>query len=229
MVRWPDEYPDPASVRFPEEKWDPNFKKAIPEALKYPDRLTAVDLIDPPDTPTVRGELDAILSHRDASDFADRVPDIRTEDGAPPPSLFRPLRADTDGPNQNTRKLLLAAVTWSVPYIMYFKSVRMRPRPNQLDPTIETVVGVPGHPAYPSGHSTQAHLMALVGYEISRDRKIRATLWAAADRIAENREYAGLHYRSDSLCGTELGRQLLPFFIQDHLPDIVAVRNEEWP
>lgn len=228
-MRWPDEYPDPASIRFPDDRWDSKFKDRIAEALNHPDRLAAIDLIEPPDIPTTRGELDALLVHAHASDFAVRCPEIVAENNAPPESLFSPLQAQTGGPKVRTRKLLLDVVGWSLPYIMYFKSVWMRPRPDHLDQGIVPVVQVPGHPAYPSGHSTQAHLMALIGYEICQDRAIRKTLWAAADRIAQNREYAGVHYRSDSLCGVDLARQLVVFFIADRGSDIAAVRNEEWP
>jgi acid phosphatase (class A) len=228
-MRWPDQYPDPASIRFPEDSWDPVFKNRIAEALNHRDRLDAIDLIEPPDTLTTRGELDALLSHASAGDFAARRAEIISENSHPPDSLFRPLGAQAGGPNVKTRKLVADAVDWSLPYIMYFKSVWMRPRPNHLDPDISPVVNVPGHPAYPSGHATQAHLMALVGYEICQKRDIKKTLWAAADRIAQNREYAGVHYRSDSLCGAELARQLLVFFIEDRGSDIAAVRNQEWP
>ncbi|MDB5469782.1 MAG: hypothetical protein JWR84_1342 [Caulobacter sp.] len=228
-MRWPDDYRDPASVRFPEDRWDAKFKGRIPEAEQHPDRLKAIVLIEPPDVPTSRGELDAVLAKHLASDFAARLQDIKAENKKAPPSLFLPLNAHEEGPNKETFKVVDSAIDWSLPYIMYFKARWMRARPDHLDPDIKTVFAVPGHPAYPSGHSTQAHLMALIGYEICRDRAIGATLWAAADRIAENREYAGVHYRADSACGVELARQLLPFFIEDNKAKILAAQKAEWP
>lgn len=213
-------------ILFPVANWDPKFLNRIPEAK--PGRVAAIRLSPPPDVMTTRGELDIILANRDVSDFPARVPEIKLEDQNPPPSLFVPLDADTGGANTKTAVALRLAVSWSVPYIMALKQRFMRARPNFLDPRIQTVVPVPGHPAYPSGHSTQSHLMALIGFEISRDREIRGNLWMAADRIAQNREYAGLHYRSDSACGAELARQLLPFFLEDHRGD-VADAMTEWP
>jgi len=38
----------------------------------------------------------------------------------------------------------------------------------------------------------------------------------AADEIASNREIAGLHYRSDSLAGYELGRKIANKFIDNN-------------
>lgn len=226
-MRWPEDYGDGARlVRFPEDRWDPEFKKRIKEALKH--RVDAIRLVEPPDVPTTRGELDLIRANLHASDFTARVPEIIQEDQGAPPSLFDPLRAGEDGPNKLTRKAVGMAVKWAVPYVMHFKSTWMRPRPNYLDSGIQKIVEVPGHPAYPSGHSTQAHLVALVGYEVCGDGIIGAKLWAAADKIAQNREYAGLHYRSDSACGVELARQLLPYFIEDHGKDIEAARAAEW-
>jgi hypothetical protein len=36
-----------------------------------------------------------------------------------------------------------------------------RPRASQLCPALLPPIAVPGHASYPSGHSTQAHLMTL--------------------------------------------------------------------
>lgn len=229
-MRWPDDYKDPSSVVFPDDRWDPDFKKHLAEAEKLLDRLNAIHLAGPPDVPTTRGELDAIASTRLASDFAARMPAILDENRpVPPPSLFQPLGAEPGGPHRRTAKVVGAVVEWSLPYIMYFKARWRRARPDHLEPFIHTAFGVPGHPAYPSGHSTQSHLIALVGYEVCRDPAIRATLWAAAERIAQNREYAGVHYRSDSACGVELAHQLLPFFIEDHQAELLEARKAEWP
>jgi membrane-associated phospholipid phosphatase len=89
-------------------------------------------------------------------------------------------------------------------------------------------VDCPHHAAFPSGHSTQSHLVALAMGEVTGRDDIRQALWQAADRIAENREYAGLHYASDSACGAELARQLLPHFVREHAGAIAKARQEEW-
>jgi membrane-associated phospholipid phosphatase len=66
---------------------------------------------------------------------------------------------------------------------------------------------VPGHAAYPSGHATQAFLIAhsLAAIFPAKSKPgIDLALQALAARIARNREIAGLHYASDTAAGIEL-------------------------
>jgi membrane-associated phospholipid phosphatase len=74
-----------------------------------------------------------------------------------------------------------------------------------LCPALLPPLEVPGHASFPSGHSTQAHLMALCMIDVIAGKPQTPTmaidLWTLADRIARNREIAGLHYPSDSAAG----------------------------
>src|SRR3989344_189937 len=88
-----------------------------------------------------------------------------------------------------------------------------RVRPHFLESKIEPVIDVPGHPAYPSGHSTQSHFVALVLGELMPSRK--QEFWEDADRIAKNREIAGVHYPSDSAAGAQLAQQFFNHLLQD--------------
>jgi acid phosphatase (class A) len=102
-----------------------------------------------------------------------------------------------------------------------------RVRPNKLDPTLETVIAVPGHPAYPSGHSTQMHFIAYVLSELAPAR--RAEFLSRADQIAHNREIAGLHYPSDSAAGVLLAQQFFDIMMQNEkFKTLLAVAKEEW-
>jgi hypothetical protein len=115
---------------------------------------------------------------------------------------------------------------------MQYKSVYRRVRPSTLCPGLTPPWGPPRHPAFPSGHSTVAHLVALLllsvpgiarrfgiieGGNVGRqpewlrdmaqqsygiDQRC-ALLWLAW-RIARGRERLGLHYRSDSAAGRRL-------------------------
>jgi len=81
-----------------------------------------------------------------------------------------------------------------------------RVRPSFLAPELELLIPNPRHPAYPSGHSTCAHVLALVFADLgiaSGD-----LLWKDAGQIAFRREIAGVHYASDSLAGQKLARQI---------------------
>jgi hypothetical protein len=135
---------------------------------------------------------------------------------------------------------------------MHFKGLYQRRRPSQLAPGLMPPIPVPGHPAYPSGHSTQAHLMALC-VKRALPTAIRPALGIVidelADRIARNREIAGLHFESDSKAGENLAQSLidvlsstaLPVTVPQSIPpagstaarrrfeDIRAAAQAEWP
>jgi PAP2 superfamily len=111
--------------------------------------------------------------------------------------------------------------------VMRQKKIYNRVRPSYLDPTLKPAIDVPQHPAYPSGHATQAQLRALVLSEL--DPKNRDVYLQAAKRIARNREIAGLHYPSDSKAGFILAGQLFKKLMKN--PDFAEHLKEaktEW-
>ncbi len=83
---------------------------------------------------------------------------------------------------------------------MYYKSLFKRPRPSQLCPALMPPVVVPGHASFPSGHSTQSHLMTLCMGDVlegfPQHDPMLDDLTTLADRIARNREIGGLPARS---------------------------------
>ena len=89
---------------------------------------------------------------------------------------------------------------------LHFKYKYKRVRPSTLLPGLLVPFGPPRHPAFPSGHSLTGHLTTALLLEIP---EIKTTLgpelvWLA-ERVAKNRERAGLHYASDSVAGKKLG------------------------
>ena len=95
---------------------------------------------------------------------------------------------------------------------MRFKNQFNRMRPSSVLPVLLPPLEVPGHAAYPSGHATQANLVAMCLEVVmpqgrvmppasSQFRPQYGPLRMMADRIARNREVAGLHYRSDTWAG----------------------------
>ncbi|GJE13579.1 hypothetical protein [Methylobacterium longum] len=135
---------------------------------------------------------------------------------------------------------------------LHFKGIYQRRRPSQRAPALLPPVPVPGHPAYPSGHATQAHLMALCVRRALPANGIRQQLGpvlnALANRIARNREIAGLHFGSDSRAGAQLAQQIVDILDSNGMPqslpqsippdtavgtrrrfkDIVATATAEW-
>ena len=117
----------------------------------------------------------------------------------------------TAGTHPATMIVLNAANLVATMTVMYFKTKFDRVRPSQLIPALLPPIPVPGHASYPSGHSTQAHLFALCATEILQATPgvgISLVLTKLADRIARNREIAGLHYPSDSAAGKNLASDL---------------------
>lgn len=93
------------------------------------------------------------------------------------------------------------------------KKIYNRVRPSYLDPTLSPVIDIPQHPSYPSGHATQAHLRALVFGQL--DPENRAAYIQSAQRIARNREIAGVHYPSDTQAGVHLATQLFSMLMNN--------------
>jgi len=216
-------------ITYPDHWWSADWWEELHKAGQHADEIANIRLPDPPgpDSAETRAELDGILNHRKADDFEARIKEIIEENEGPPAYYHRMLLTDA-GRNVQTGALIHAAVIWSRPFIFYFKHKWKRPRPMQLEPRIRPVIDCPSHPAYPSGHSTQSHLIALAMGEVTGRKDIHDALWAAAHRIAQNREYAGVHYQSDSECGRELSKLLLPLFVADYQQAIKKARTEEW-
>ncbi len=151
------------------------------------------------------------------------------------------LNAMTSRPSSypNTAKVLTIASLIGTFVAMYFKGRYCRPRPSQLLPALLPPIEVPGHASFPSGHATQAHLMALCMGDVfqgqARYDTLQRVLWTLADRIARNREIAGLHYRSDSQGGVALAIGTLPLLNQPTPQGTslyriaVEAAQEEWP
>jgi hypothetical protein len=124
-------------------------------------------------------------------------------------SYFMALMMATPGSRPKTYRVLHMANLFAAFTVMHFKAKFKRQRPSQLCPALLPPLPVPGHAAYPSGHSTQAHLIAhCAGLVLPAPVRpvLQANLDALADRIARNREIAGVHYPSDTAAGVTLAK-----------------------
>ena len=212
---------------YPDHWWGDEWWAQLKAAGRYAHVISAIKLKEPPDAETSRQEAIEVYNNRNAADYQSRLGEIIEENEGPPSYYHRMLFTDM-GRNVQTGALIKKVITWSLPPIMYFKHHWKRARPAQLEPRIRPVIDCPAHPAYPSGHSTQSHLIALVMWKVTGRDDIRDALWDAAGRIAQNREYAGVHYKSDSACGSDLAQQLLPFFVAENDGPIAKAHAEEW-
>lgn len=113
------------------------------------------------------------------------------------------------------------------PIVMREKHRFDRVRPSYLDPTLSTAITVPEHPSYPSGHATQAHLYAHILSTL--DPENSAEYFERAASIAKNREYAGVHYPSDSEAGKLLAAQLYDYLLADeYFQTLLRNAQTEW-
>jgi membrane-associated phospholipid phosphatase len=100
---------------------------------------------------------------------------------------------------------LFAAVSVGIGSLVValLKETLDRPRPAHADPTIETAVGTPGSPSFPSGHTATAFAAAaVVGAFYPR---LRWPLYALAALVGVSRIYLGVHFALDVLAGAILG------------------------
>jgi acid phosphatase (class A) len=103
--------------------------------------------------------------------------------------------------------------------VMFYKDKYARPRPSHVCPTLAPPFGPPGHPSFPSGHALQGHLVAHCLTMMTRvqtnddpntpiyDYPWEGQIFWLANRIALNREYAGLHFPSDTVAGIWLAER----------------------
>lgn len=127
----------------------------------------------------------------------------------------------------HTSELITTAHETIIPLIITFKRTFDRVRPSYLDPTLTTTIPVPSHAAYPSGHATEAHLVAYLLAEL--DPENREAYLADAARIAHNREIAGVHYPSDSTAGKSLAAQFTELFLStENGAKLLEAARTEW-
>ncbi|MGI8784688.1 MAG: phosphatase PAP2 family protein [Acidobacteriota bacterium] len=89
-------------------------------------------------------------------------------------------------------------VTWDLKY------QHMLPRPVQLRPELRTLVQTPGHPTWPSGHSTVAGAAdAILSYFFPAQQKL---IHDFAENCAYARQLGGVHYPADDNDGLTIGR-----------------------
>jgi len=113
------------------------------------------------------------------------------------------------------------------------KYQHLRPRPHQLDRRIDvSVIPVPEHPAFPSGHSTVAGAASTILSRLFPGDA--AVAFALAEDSGMSRLKAGVHYRTDHTAGMQLGREVAEDVLRRvverdggprHYPSPVGIRH----
>lgn len=188
------------------QTWSPHLLKWANDALNTP----SITLSEPPKNSSAVTKAELVALHvyqRERTE--EKIAEIKREN-----HIYGALFADKTfaqliNPKNRPQTFALMhdlMITLEAVNTMRQKQIYNRVRPSYLDPTLIPVVEVPQHPAYPSGHATQAHLRALVLSQL--DPVNHAAYMQSAERISLNREIAGVHYPSDSQAGVLLAAQL---------------------
>lgn len=201
---------------YPDKAWTADWLSWVAVTEFAQTNWTAIALATViPNGPPLQAEIDGLVMAAQ-DERADALGEIlsQNEEFA---SYFMNAMSARPGSYPATALVLSIASLVGTFAAMYFKRAFARPRPSMLCPALLPPVSVPGHASFPSGHSTQSHLMALCMNEVFQNAPnpalpqqaaMQVDLSALADRISRNREVAGLHYPSDTAAGIELAGML---------------------
>ena len=195
-----------AKCEYPDDEWGEEFSAYLDAPIRYlpADWRGSLSLPDPPGEAAEADEcaqLARIVLQRPKHRAA-----IEAEAESRIAAVYPVLKViDPYGPPARPRTLELVRVVLeevlAPTFLLKQEFRRGRPRhccAQPLDPL---------HPAYPSGHATQAHAVAAALTLVKPEA--RDALRDAAAGVAFRREVAGLHYPSDSAAGAALGTQLV--------------------
>ena len=223
FMLWPPFAPTFSST----QTWNEHFlSAATADTIFSEEELSAITLPPLPDKKTVQKELELLhvySTQRDEQKLAEINREVTLDN-----AFFGSTTLTAIAENKpHTSAFIKYTIEKSGFVIFRFKKAFDRVRPSFLDPTLTTAIDVPLHPAYPSGHATQATLVAFVLSEL--DPTNSEAYFASADRIAQNREVAGVHYPSDSAAGKLLGQKLFLLFLQnEEFAQMLERAHTEW-
>ena len=132
---------------------------------------------------------------------------IREQDGAALVRYWNELLDINSITRPRTTELLYATMYLAGSVATYFKDRFHRVRPAALAPDLAPPIPTPRLPAYPGGHATQIYLMALTLVHLYPKRE--HDILERAERVAHNREVAGVNYPSDTAAGRKLAQDIL--------------------
>lgn len=194
---------DDFSATFPEEMWRSDLLVRLSVGPAILPETLVIDLPPPPGAVETRDELDRLeLIYAEGRDERVRAR-IVIEAHADLIDLTRSyglIPARGDAPELWALLEMTESETgW---FVLREKRRYARARPTQVRPRLGTVLPVPGHPSYPSGHAAQIYAIAEV---LGRLVPVCAPAYRrVAAGVAIRREIAGVHFPSDTRAGVLL-------------------------
>ena len=168
-------------------------------------------LIRPPDA-TFVAQLDLVEAYADLRE--DRAGEVLAELG-PPIAFWSSIVHLHPDHKRWTLELIDAALRLANWVEMRFKHSLACRRPVEYSGQIQPIILTPGHSSLPSGHATEAFLVAYLLRQLipNIDFNWSEQLMRQANRIAVNRTVAGVHFPIDSAAGQTLGLTLGEYFV----------------
>ena len=140
--------------------------------------------------------------------------------------ILRPMGIEELGGYGATETLIRTVIDVAGAVGFHYKDKFSRTRPNLIDPTLRPFVGNPPHNAYPSNHTFQMYSVAEVLSRMVPEVGAMPELFFVAQRVGENREYAGIHYPSDTDAGRLLAKWFCPYMIELCREQVFAAMQE---
>jgi acid phosphatase (class A) len=222
----------PGSTYYDPRRWGPTFRADLyVSEVAQSGWSSLIRLEPPPGLKVTQDEIEQLLVLA-GTERAAHLADIEKQADPVWPDYFAMLagavgQPATSADHPRTFELMWTLIRVGSFLVNQYKDHYKRNRPSFFDPRLTTAIAVPAHPSYPSGHSTQAHLLAHGLGELVPSAA--GPLVEFAWDVAVNRERAGLHYRTDTEAGRALAAQA--FDILRRCPRYVTTMDEaykEW-
>jgi hypothetical protein len=189
-----------------------------------------LDLRPPPGPDESLGETAVLLNLQET--LKEPVQQVRREEivaqaGFGLDDYTSPLGIDEAGGFEATLALMAVVLDVTNEIGLTYKNRFNRQRPNIVQPLIRPFIAVPNHAAYPSNHAYQSFAIAEIFARIVPEHPGIYGLFFRAQRIAENREWAGLHYPSDTQAGRDLAKQTVAY-LAEALDEMMHRAQLEW-
>ena len=203
--------------------WDVEITGLGPQPTASAHRI--VQLIRPQDDHDPSGALTRSF-WRDQLELVANWADLRAErcneilsQLSPPVVFWASLLGLDPQRHRFTLELVWAALRLANHAEMRFKHALACRRPVELSAQLQPMIQTPGHGSLPSGHATEAHIVAQVLWNLLKAANPAQSinwfeqLMRQAARVAINRTIAGVHFPVDSAAGQVLGLTLAEYFV----------------
>lgn len=194
----------PIYEKFPEKLWEPGLLKAIESGPSVFSREDQFELPKFPanDSEEVKKEiayLHSLIPQRNEEGVVSKI--LYENAGILVRDVFIKEKLLVEG-NYKTIEIMDMIDKDLRYFVLASKQDFSRVRPSHIDPSLETVIPNPPHASYPSGHATQAHMVALILSDFDPENADIYKKFALG--VALRREIAGVHFPSDTKAGITL-------------------------